>query len=43
VSNKSLPEACFEILSHEIKLQRIPGFEDLERVKLLSGGDGGGL
>jgi|GEM_PF-716129 len=43
MSRKSLPEACFEILEREIKLQRISGFEDLERVKLLNGDDGGGL
>ncbi len=43
MSSKSLPEACFEIVSQEIALQRIPGFEELEQVKLLNGYDGGGL
>ena len=43
MSNKSLPEACFEVMSQEIALHRIPGFEDLEQVKLLNGDDGGGL
>jgi hypothetical protein len=40
---KSLPEACFEILSQELDLQRKPGYEELEQVRLLNGQDGGGL
>ncbi len=43
MSRKSLPEACFEILTQKIELSRIPGFEDLEQVKLLNGDAGGGL
>jgi hypothetical protein len=43
MSRKSLPDACFEILSQKLNLARIPGFDDLEQVKLLSGEDGGGL
>ena len=40
---KSLPEVCFELLSKEINLERVPGFEDLEKVKLLNGEEGGGI
>ncbi|MBN2108500.1 MAG: hypothetical protein JW832_13830 [Deltaproteobacteria bacterium] len=43
MSRKSLPEACFEILTQQVRLDRIPGFDDLEQVTLLSGADGGGL
>ncbi|MEI6127938.1 MAG: hypothetical protein WCQ99_15430 [Pseudomonadota bacterium] len=39
----SLPEVCFELLSREIALQRVPGFDDIEQVKLLSGENGGGI
>ena len=39
----SLTNVCLEILSKEINLQRIPGFEDIESVKLASGADGGGI
>lgn len=40
---KSLPQACFDILAEEMKLERVSGFEDIENVKLLSGEDGGGI
>jgi len=43
MESKSLPEVCFELLSKEVKLDRIPGFEDLEHVKLLNGEEGGGI
>ena len=43
MSNKSLTEFCLETLSREISLTRIPGLDDLEQVKLLSGEDGGGI
>lgn len=39
----SLPEVCFELLSKEIYLEKIPGFEELERIKLLNGEEGGGI
>ena len=39
----SLTNVCLEILSKEINLQRIPGFEAIESVKLASGADGGGI
>jgi hypothetical protein len=40
---KTLPEFCFETLSKEISLEHVPGLEDLEHVKLLSGEEGGGI
>lgn len=43
MSEKSLTEFCFETLSKEIKMQRVPGLEDIEKIKLLSGEDGGGI
>lgn len=43
MSTKTLSEICFELLSREISLQRVPGFEDIERVRLLNGENGGGI
>ena len=43
MNKKSLTNVCLEMLSKEISLQRIPGFEDIESVKLASGADGGGI
>lgn len=43
MSRQSLPEACFETLTKDLPLQRFPGLDDLERIKLLNGGDGGGI
>jgi hypothetical protein len=43
MSRTSLPEVCFELLSREIPLQRVAGFDDIEKVKLLSGENGGGI
>ena len=43
MNKTSLTSICLEMLSKEIKLQRIPGFEDIESVKLASGADGGGI
>ncbi len=43
MSTQTLPEFCFEVLSKEIQLERVSGFEDIEQVKLLSGEDGGGI
>ena len=43
MNKKSLTNVCLEILSKEINLQRIQGFEDIESVKLASGADGGGM
>jgi len=43
MQSKTLPEVCFELLSREVKLEKIPGFEDLENVKLLNGENGGGI
>lgn len=40
---KTLPAFCFETLAHAIALQKIPGFEAIENIKLLSGEDGGGI
>lgn len=39
----SIPQVCFEMLSREIVLKRIPGLESLEHLKLASGGDGGSI
>jgi hypothetical protein len=43
MENKSLSEVCFELLSNEVKLERVPGVEDLENVRLLNGEEGGGI
>jgi hypothetical protein len=43
VNKKTLTEVCFEMFTKEIELQRVPGFEDIEEVKLTSGEDGGGV
>ena len=43
MSGKSLTEHCFETLSKEVDLQRVPGLDDIENVKLLNGQDGGGI
>lgn len=43
MSKKSLPEVCFELLSREISLQRVPGFDNIEQVRLLNGENGGGI
>lgn len=43
MSTTSLTECCLKILSQEIKLQRVPGLEEIETVKLLNGKDGGGI
>ena len=43
MNKTSLTNVCLEMLSKEINLQRIPGFEDIESVKLASGADGGGI
>jgi hypothetical protein len=43
MQSKTLPEVCFELLLKEIKLERVPGFEDLENVKLANGEEGGGI
>ena len=40
---KTLPEFCLEVLSQEISLKRVPGFEDIESVQLASGEAGGGI
>jgi hypothetical protein len=40
---KSLTRFCFETLAGEIKLERVAGLDDIERVKLLTGEDGGGI
>ena len=39
----TLPEYCFDVLSQEISLERVPGFEDIEAVQLASGEAGGGI
>jgi hypothetical protein len=43
MAHKSLTKFCFEELSKHIKLERVTGFEEIEKVKLLSGEDGGGI
>jgi len=43
MQEKSLTEFCFETLSKEVALQRVEGLDDVANVKLLSGGDGGGI
>ena len=40
---KTLPEFCLDVLSKEISLERVPGFEDIESVQLASGEPGGGI
>jgi len=39
----SLPGVCFDLLSREIPLQKIMGLDDLERLRLLDGQEGGGI
>ena len=39
----SLPQTCFDILSKEVALERVTGFEDLEHLKLANGEDGGSI
>jgi len=39
----SLTQFCYETLSQAVKLELDPGFEDIARVKLLNGEDGGGI
>ena len=43
MNQKSLTEFCFETLSQQINLQRVPGFEDIENIKLADGEEGGGV
>ena len=43
MNKTSLTNICLEMLSNEIHLQKIPGFEDIASVKLASGADGGGI
>jgi len=43
MAHKSLTQFCFEELSKHIKLERVSGLEEIEKVKLLSGDDGGGI
>ena len=43
MNKTSLTNICLEMLSKEIHLQKIPGFEDIASVKLASGADGGGI
>jgi hypothetical protein len=43
VKKTSLTKICLEMLSKEIHLQKIPGFEDIASLKLSSGADGGGI
>jgi hypothetical protein len=43
MAHKSLTQFCFEELSRQIKLERVAGFEEIEKVKLLSGEEGGGI
>ena len=43
MGEKSLTEFCFETLAKEVNLQRVSGLDDVAKVKLLSGEDGGGI
>lgn len=43
MQEKSLTEFCFETLLKEVNLYRVEGLDDVANVKLLSGGDGGGI
>jgi len=43
MAHRSLTQFCFEELSRQIKLERVGGFEEIEKVKLLSGEEGGGI
>jgi len=43
MKGKSLTEFCVETLSKEINLQRVPGLDEIESVKLLSGEEDGGI
>jgi len=43
MAGKTLPDICFEMLSEEVALERVSGFDDIENVKLLSGDEGGGI
>ena len=38
---QTLSEFCYDVLSQEISLQHVPGFEDIEAVQLASGEPGG--
>ena len=43
MANKSLTQFCFETLAKELNLQRVPGLDDIEKVTLLNGEEGGGI
>jgi len=43
MDGQGLTTYCFETLSKEVPLQRVPGLDDLEHVKLLNGQDGGSI
>jgi hypothetical protein len=43
MAHKSLTQFCFETLAKEIQLEKVTGLEDIEKVKLLSGEEGGGI
>ena len=43
MGEKSLTEFCFETLTKEVNLKRVSGLDDVAKVKLLSGEDGGGI
>jgi len=43
MAQQSLTQFCFETLAKEIQLEKVTGLEDIEKVKLLSGEDGGGI
>lgn len=43
MNTPSLPDICFQLLSREIPLQKKPVHEDIEKLRLLNGEDGGGI
>lgn len=43
MAQETLTEFCFRKLSQHMALERIPGFEDIEKVNLASGESGGGI
>ena len=42
MDGRGLTKFCYETLAREVKLEKVPGLDDVAQVKLLSGEDGGG-
>jgi len=43
MDGRGLTRFCYETLAREVKLEKVPGLDDVGQVKLLSGEDGGGI